>query len=207
MSDVKAAFWWCSLPGQHPAGSNWLCCCSTAFSLQPSCWLAIYTGSLMMFSVRTDQQTCSKSHLRFFLMSSSNMQPRGFGLSLIPSAAKTVKAFSFGFGIGFHPWRWLCHNSVYFLFLTSQEASQKNFSRRVPLRPWRPVLVADLSPFAESSLLFSPLSSARARRAKTTEEIFIFHDCNLHKLRVEWILKPQMCSSSSSPPSSCLSPQ
>lgn len=207
MSDVKAAFWWCSLPGQHPAGSR-LCCCSTAFSLQPSCWLAIYTGSLMMFSVRTDLQTCSKSHLRFFLTSSSNMQPRGFPLFLIPSAAKTVKASSFGFGIGFHLCRWLCYNSVYFLFLTSQEVSQKKLLQaRVPLRPWLPVLIADLSPSAESNLLFSPLSSARARRAKTTEEIFIFHDCSLHKLRVEWILKPQMCSSSSSPPSSCLSPQ
>lgn len=32
---------------------------------------------------------------------------------------------------------------------------------------------------------FLPLSSARVRRAKTTEEIFIFHSCSLHKLPVK----------------------
>lgn len=33
--------------------------------------------------------------------------------------------------------------------------------------------------------LFLPPSSARVRRTKTTEEIFIFHDCSLHKLPVK----------------------
>lgn len=31
---------------------------------------------------------------------------------------------------------------------------------------------------------FLPLSSTRVKRAKTTEEIFIFHDCSLHKLKL-----------------------
>lgn len=129
MSDVKAAFWWCSLPGQHPAGSGWLCCCSTAFfSTRPADWLLIL-AAWWCFRWELNYKL-AVNHTSDFFTSSSNMQLRGFLLSLIPSAAKTVKASSFGFGIGFHLCRWLCYNSVYFLFLTSQEATQKNFSRQ-----------------------------------------------------------------------------
>lgn len=52
-------------------------------------------------------------------------------------------------------------------------------------------IISDLSHSTESNPLFSPLSSARARRAKTTEEIFIFHDCSLHKLQVKWFWSPR----------------
>lgn len=33
---------------------------------------------------------------------------------------------------------------------------------------------------------FLPPKSAWVRRAKTTEQIFIFHNCSLHKLSVKW---------------------
>lgn len=39
--------------------------------------------------------------------------------------------------------------------------------------------------------LFLPLSSARVKRAKTTEEIFIFHSCSLHKLPVKCLKRKE----------------
>lgn len=186
------------------SSSSWLCYFSAAFfPFHPSCWQAAFTGTLMTrvwwaLSNKLAINHTSDSFHRWATCSSDASSWTPVRLSqLSPWSPQHGTHRSRGPALGqeFVPiFAVNCATLAGGSLLLTQLPNSRGSTNAPHLEEGSScsrTIISDLSYSTESNPLFSPLRSARARRAKTTEEIFIFPDCSLHKLQVKWFWSPR----------------